>query len=113
MSMHVGDVVTLRITHTAHYAVWGVTNGEFGFVHVTELAWERPIPDAAIPNVGDLLRAKVIYVVDRPQSELPLDVTADGRYYVHFAGSVKVLHPDPETAGEEPPSAGTGGATDG
>jgi hypothetical protein len=95
MSVAVGDVVTITVIDVAGYACWGVVDGQVGFVHCVEWSRERPIPEEAVPKVGDRLRVKVFRVVDVPQEQLPADVTFDGKFHVDFAGSVGLLQPQP------------------
>ena len=113
MGVAVGDVVTLAVTEVAGYACWGVVGGQIGFVHCYEWGWERPIPEADQPKVGNLLRVKVFHVTDQAGDALPLDVTQGGRFKVDFAGSVKLLRPslyEQPTAirsiQQDPPAAG-------
>jgi hypothetical protein len=93
MGVEVGDVVTLTVTDVVGYAFWGIVDGQVGFVDFFEWSWERPIPEADQPKVGDRLEAKVFRVVHEPQEDLPLDVTYARRIHVDFAASVKLLHP--------------------
>jgi hypothetical protein len=94
MGVSLGDVVTLTVTEVAGYACWGVVDGQVGFVHCSEWSWERPIPEANQPRVGDCLRAQVFRLVLEPQETLPLDVTFGGRIRVDFAASPKLLRPE-------------------
>jgi hypothetical protein len=95
MAVAVGDVVTLTVIEVVGYACWGITEGQVGFVHCYEWSWERPVPQADEPKVGDRLRVKVFRVVRESQEQLPLDVTFGGRIKVDFAASVKLLRSKP------------------
>ena len=95
MGVAVGDVVELTIIEVAGYACWGEAGGQIGFVHCVEWSRLRPIPDSAVPEVGDKLRVKVFRVIDGPQEQLPLDITFGGKFRVDFAASVILLQPDP------------------
>ena len=98
MSVAGGDVVTLAVTEAAGYACWGVVGGQIGFVHCYEWSWERPIPQADEPKVGDSLTVEVFHLTDQAGDALPFDVTYGGRFKVDFAGSVKLLQPKPSPA---------------
>ena len=99
MGVAIGDEVTLTVTQVAGYACWGVFSGQTGFVHCIEWSWDRPIPDCDVPVVGESLRVRVFHLTNRPQNELPLDVTHDGEMQVDFgASSVRLTRPKPEGA---------------
>ncbi len=95
MGVAIGDIVTLTIIEVAGYACWGVADGQVGFVHCVEWSREKPVPDDAVPKVGDRLPVKVFHLTNKPQEQLPADVTYDGKFHVDFAGSVRLLQPEP------------------
>jgi hypothetical protein len=109
VGVSVGDVIELTVTDVAAYACWGVFGRQVGFVHCYEWSWERPIPEADQPKVGDQLKVKVFRVVNEKQESLPLDVTFGGRIKVDFAASVTLLRPKPPATLAEQHAASNGG----
>ena len=95
MGASVGDVIALTVSEIAGCACRRVAGGPVGFVHCDAWSWERPIPAADPPNIGDQLQVKAFRVVNQTQESLALDVTFGGRIKVDFAASVKLSRPKP------------------
>lgn len=99
MSVSIGDVVVLKVTQVADYACWGKAGELTGFVHCVEWGWERPILPIDCPEVGACLMVKIFHLVEKPQNQLPLDVTFGETINVDFAASVRLIRPKPASAG--------------
>lgn len=87
MSVAIGDIITMTVTKVAGYACWGTFEGQTGFVHCVEWSLEKPIPKSRMPGVGSQMKVKVFKIVTEPQSQLPEDVTFDGKVSVDFTAS--------------------------
>ena len=92
MKISIGDKVVIEIIEVMQYACWGKIDEYICFVHCTEWSNERPVPDNAVPKIGEFLKVKVFYVADWSKEIPPADVTCDGKYHVNLAGSVSLLN---------------------
>jgi hypothetical protein len=70
-----GETIALQILFVADYAVWGRTaTGEVGIVPL-----DLEDADAELPVVGDVLRVRVVELLDPVGQEQHSDTTFDGR----------------------------------
>jgi hypothetical protein len=80
MTLQICDIATIKIQEVFAFGVIGSYNDHRIFVDLRELSWESPIPEEAIPEVGDEIRTIVINASTRHDSD--------------YLGSVRHLTPE-------------------
>ena len=80
MNPKIGDIVDVNIQEVYPYGVIGDYNKNKIYIDLIELSWETPIPDKAIPKVGDEIRIVITNTSHRHDSNL--------------LGSVRLLTPE-------------------
>lgn len=83
--MKIGDIIEISIIEVLPYACWGSYNGKITFTHCVDWSIKRPISDNDIPEVGQIIKAKIFHVTNSSDKPLREDVSLDGKYNVDLA----------------------------
>jgi predicted RNA-binding protein with RPS1 domain len=86
MQIKAGDVLEVRITKVSGYGCWGDSDGKIGFSHCVDWSEAKPVPQNAVPAVGQTIRMRVFRVFESTTS-LSADITFDGTIRVDFQAS--------------------------
>lgn len=92
MGVQIGDIVNLKITYVATYALWGVVENQVGFVHCTQWHWRKILKRGTQPYAGQEFRVKVTHLTNCPYEQLSPDVTYEGTFAVDFGASHRRLY---------------------
>ncbi|HZB98259.1 MAG TPA: 30S ribosomal protein S1 [Candidatus Sulfotelmatobacter sp.] len=71
--LHIGDVVTGRVSGLTSYGAFVNLGGADGLIHISELSWERVNNVSDVLSVGDEVKVKVIKL-DAEQSRISLSL---------------------------------------
>ena len=82
-----GEIVGLTVTFVTADGCWGIAGDWVGFVHHSGWSKERPIPESAVPSVGQVLRVRILKVVKLGEA-VPAWATFGGKFNIDFSAMV-------------------------
>lgn len=84
MEIAEGDILELLVMFVSSDACWGTSGDLTGFIHHKGWSARVPVPDSAIPIVGQTIRVRVVHVVE-DDDQLPAWSTFGGKFKVNFS----------------------------